>query len=244
MDRCADGPGPGAFNEGQATAYAAAMEIETAFPHDQVFLDILRHHARGAVLDLGGGTGRYAAWLLDTGLATSVHVIDNSPRMIDLCLRRGVPGLTAQVGDIETVDLGQAHYDLALARFVLMHVQGLVETLRHIALSLKAQGTLAMVTNVIEGTPTACTTFRDAVSGIMPLILQATGHPIQVSNYVRTPEEYTNAVQQAGLRLEFCQPYAPHIVRFATAHPGIRLAHLVLVGKKENPQQGRCDTTR
>jgi hypothetical protein len=52
MASFADGPGPGTFDEAQAHAYAAATDIETAFPHDQVFVEILRHHARGAALDL------------------------------------------------------------------------------------------------------------------------------------------------------------------------------------------------
>jgi 2-polyprenyl-3-methyl-5-hydroxy-6-metoxy-1,4-benzoquinol methylase len=147
-------------------------------------LDILWHHSRGAALDLGGGTGRYAAWLLEMGLATSVHVIDNSSPMIDECIRRGLPGLRAQVSDIETVDLGREKYDIALARFVLMHVKGLVGTVNHIAMSLKDKGILAIVTNVIEGTPTALTTLVEETSGIMKLILQAKGKPILVSNYV------------------------------------------------------------
>jgi trans-aconitate methyltransferase len=125
MVRFADGAGPGAFDEEQAKAYAAAMDIETEFPHDQVLLDILWQHARGAALDLGGGTGRYAAWLLQVGLATSVHVIDKSPAMIDECIRRGLPSLSVQVADIETADLGREKYDMTLARFALMHVREL-----------------------------------------------------------------------------------------------------------------------
>jgi trans-aconitate methyltransferase len=122
MGRFADRTGPGAFDEEQAKAYAAAMDIETEFLHDQAFVALLWQHARGAALDLGGGTGRYAAWLLHMGLATSVHVIDKSPPMIDECLRRGLPGLSAQVGDIETVDLGREHYKVVLQK--LVRVQG------------------------------------------------------------------------------------------------------------------------
>jgi SAM-dependent methyltransferase len=232
MVRCADGTGPGAFDEGQAAAYAAAMDIETEFPHDRVFLDILRRHARGAALDLGGGAGRYAAWLLHMGLATSVHVIDSSPLMIDACLSRGVPGLTAQVADIETADLGRAHYDTALARFVLMHARELAGTLNHIALSLKETGTLAIVTNVVEGAPTALRTFLEESSGIMKLMLQVKGQPIRVANYVRTREDYVKAVRQAGLRLAWCEAYEPKILRFEQERPGVLLSHLVLVGTK------------
>jgi trans-aconitate methyltransferase len=232
MVRWADDTGPGAFDAEQAHAYAAAMDIETAFPHDHVFLDLLWHHAHGAALDLGGWTGRYAAWLLAMGLAPSVHVIDQSPLMIDACRRRGVPGLSVQVADIETVNLGRQQYDIALARFVLMHVKDLVGTVKHIALSLKEHGILAMVTNVIEGTPTALTAWSEDTSGIMKLLLQAQGKPIRVSNYVRTQEEYTHALQQAGLHIAFQEQYEPKILRFEEEQPGIILSHLVLVGKK------------
>jgi hypothetical protein len=45
--------------------------------------------------------------------------------MVDECIRRGLPGLIAQVADIETADLGREKYDMALARFVLMHIREL-----------------------------------------------------------------------------------------------------------------------
>src|SRR5262245_58289175 len=178
MGSLADVPGPGPFDAAQAHAYAAATEIETAFPHDRVVVEILRHHARGVVLDLGGGSGRYAAWLLTRHLATSVHVIDNSPPMIDACVRREYPGLTAQLADIETAALGRAQYDLVLARCVLMHIKALDATLQHIAMSLKATGTLVVVTNVIEGPPAAVATFVAATAGIMRLLLQAQGQAL------------------------------------------------------------------
>jgi 2-polyprenyl-3-methyl-5-hydroxy-6-metoxy-1,4-benzoquinol methylase len=226
------GAGPGGFDEAQAHAYAAATDIETQFLHDQVFLDILRHHAHGAALDLGGGMGRYAAWLLHMGLASSAHVIDKSPSMINGCLRSGFPGLSGQVDDIETVDLGREKYDIVLARFVLMHVRGLESTLNHIAMSMKDSGTLVIVTNIVGGTSAAMATFTGATSRIMKLILQTKGGPIPVFNYVRTQEEYTNAIQQAGCLLEFCEKYEPQILRLEREYAGISLSHLVLMGKK------------
>jgi 2-polyprenyl-3-methyl-5-hydroxy-6-metoxy-1,4-benzoquinol methylase len=147
--------------------------------------------------------------------------------------------LTAQLADIETADLGQAQYDLVLARFVLMHISALDATLQHIALSLKATGTLVVVTNVIEGPPPAVATFVEATAGIMRLLLQAPGHAMAVSNYVRTPDDYTTALRQAGLRLAFSETYTPQIVRFAQAYPGITLSHGVLVGKKAGAERAR-----
>jgi trans-aconitate methyltransferase len=232
MVRFADRPGPGAFNEEQAKAYAAAIEIDTEFLHDQAFLDILWHHARGAALDLGGGTGRYAAWLLDMGLATSVRVIDHSPPMIEACVRRGLPGLSVQVGDIAIADLGREHYEIALARFVLMHIRELESTLEHIALSLKDQGTFAVVTNIVEGTTRALTAFMSETARIMKLILQVKGQPIAVSNYARTQEDYLKAFRHVGLSIESLEKYEPRILHFENEHLGITLSHLVLMGKK------------
>jgi trans-aconitate methyltransferase len=143
--------------------------------------------------------------------------------MIDECIRRGLPGITAQEGDIETVDLGREKYDVALARFVLMHVKGLEGTLNRIVESLKDKGTLAIVTNVINGAPNAITRFIKGTSGIMRVILEVKGKPIIVSNYVRTQEKYAKALVQAGLRIEFYEQYEPKILRLEKEYPGIIL---------------------
>jgi hypothetical protein len=115
--------------------------------------------------------------------------------------------LSAQVSDIETADLGREKYDMAFARFVLMHIREIERTINHIAVSLKAKGTIVVVTNIIEGAQTALTTFIEETSGIMKLILQAKGKPISVSNYVRMQEDYIKALQQAGLSIEFSKKY-------------------------------------
>jgi ubiquinone/menaquinone biosynthesis C-methylase UbiE len=232
MVRFAEGTGPGAFDEEQAKSYAATIDIETEFLHDRALLEMLWQHSHGAALDLGGGNGRYAAWLLKMGLSTSVHIVDNSPPMIDECIKRGLSGLSAQVGDIETVDLGREKYDIALARFVLMHIRELECTLNHIAMSLKDKGTLIVVTNIIDGTQTALTKFIEETSRIMRLILQVKDKPISVSNYARTQEDYTKAFQQAGLSVELYEKYEPKILHFEKEPNGITLSHLVLMGKK------------
>jgi hypothetical protein len=89
-----------------------------------------------------------------------------------------------------------------------------------------------VVTNVIEGAPTALTTFLEETSRIIKLILQAKGKPIFVSNYIHTQEDYTKALQQDGLGIEFYEKYQPKILRLEKEHPGVMLSHLVLVGKK------------
>jgi hypothetical protein len=113
-----------------------------------------------------------------------------------------------------------------------MHIRELDGTLNRIAMSLKDTGTLVVVTNILDGTQKALTTFIKETSRIMKLVLQPKGQPILVSNYVRTQEEYRKAFQQAGLSIEFYETYEPKILRLQKEHPGITLSHLVLMGKK------------
>ena len=140
--------------------------------------------------------------------------------------------MSTQVGDIETEDLGRGKYDMALARFVLMHVRELENTLNRIVMSLKDKGIFIAVTNIVDGISTVLEDFIEENSSIMKLILQVKGKPIPVSNYVRTQEDYTKALQQAGLRIEFCDKYEPKLLRLKKGYPGIMLSHLVLMGKR------------
>ena len=99
-------------------------------------------------------------------------------------------------------------------------------------MSLKEKGNLAIVTNIIEGAPTALKTFIEETSRIMKLILQVKGKQILVSNYVRMQEDYIKVLQQAGLSIEFYEKYEPKILRLEKEHPRIVLSHLILLGKK------------
>jgi hypothetical protein len=74
--------------------------------------------------------------------------------MIDKCIRRGIPSLSAQVKDIETADLGREKYNTAVARFALMHTKELEGILNHVTMSLKDKWTLRVVTNIVHGTLT------------------------------------------------------------------------------------------
>jgi hypothetical protein len=115
-----------------------------------------------------------------------------------------------------------------------MHVRELEGTINHMAMSLKEKGMLAIVTNIIEGAPTALTTFIEETSRIMKLTLQAKGKPIPVSNYVRTQEDYTKALQHAGLRIGSCTCNERIIAEPA---PGV-------VNLPSSTMGGGCDGTR
>jgi ubiquinone/menaquinone biosynthesis C-methylase UbiE len=92
---------------------------------------ILRRHLPrppGRVLDVGGGTGVHAEWLLAEGYL--VHIVDVTPRHVEHALARLAPrGLTAEVGDARALSLPDAGFDAVLVFGPLYHLQELDDRL-------------------------------------------------------------------------------------------------------------------
>lgn len=72
----------------------------------------------GHVLDVGGGTGVYAAWL--AGLGYEVDVVDATPKHVAQCRAQG---LRAEVGDARALDRADASSDAVLLLGPLYHLQ-------------------------------------------------------------------------------------------------------------------------
>jgi ubiquinone/menaquinone biosynthesis C-methylase UbiE len=87
--------------------------------------EILRRHLPrppGPVLDVGGGTGVHAGWLLADGYR--VHLVDLAPRHVAEALRRlGSRGLTAQVADARQLAMPDDYFDAVLVLGPLYHLQ-------------------------------------------------------------------------------------------------------------------------
>lgn len=86
--------------------------------------EVLRRHlppVPARIVDVGGGTGVHAEWLLDDG--HDVHLVDLSPRNVDLAHRRlGASGLTTAVGDARHLELPDASADVVLVLGPLYHL--------------------------------------------------------------------------------------------------------------------------
>jgi len=86
--------------------------------------EILRRHLPvppRRVLDVGGGTGIHAAWLLDDGY--QVHLVDLTPRHVDEALARlGGRGLTAGLGDARRLPRADDSFDAVLVLGPLYHL--------------------------------------------------------------------------------------------------------------------------
>jgi ubiquinone/menaquinone biosynthesis C-methylase UbiE len=94
--------------------------------------EVLRRHLPAPparVLDVGGGTGVHAAWLLDDGY--DVHLVDLTPGHVDRALGRlEGAGLTAEVGDARQLGAADAAFDAALVLGPLYHLHDRADRVR------------------------------------------------------------------------------------------------------------------
>lgn len=93
-----------------------------------VAFDAVLESAPRRVLEVGCGTGDFAARLRDRGL--EVVAVDQSEQMVDLARRRGVD---ARVGDVRALPFDDRSFDVAVANFMLYHVPELDRALAELA---------------------------------------------------------------------------------------------------------------
>ncbi len=94
--------------------------------------ELLRRHLPAPpaqVLDVGGGTGVHADWLLADGYG--VHLLDITPRHVDQALRvSGDRGLTAEVGDARRLSFPDDSFDVVLVLGPLYHLHEQTDRIR------------------------------------------------------------------------------------------------------------------
>ena len=81
------------------------------------FLKLLQSKNKGALLEIGAGTGRDSKFFQDNGL--NVTCIDLSPEMVKLCQQKG---LSAQVMDMTDLDFHSNSFDAVYALNSLLHI--------------------------------------------------------------------------------------------------------------------------
>jgi ubiquinone/menaquinone biosynthesis C-methylase UbiE len=94
--------------------------------------EVLRRHLPAPparILDVGGGTGAHAEWLLADG--HGVHLLDATPRHVDQAARRlAGRGLTAEVGDARHLPFPDDSFDVVLVFGPLYHLQEQAERIQ------------------------------------------------------------------------------------------------------------------
>jgi len=99
------------------------------------------------VLEVGGGQGELAAWMQQE-LGARVTFLDQSERMVELTLARGVPD--AQVGDAQELPFAAESFDAVVAAWMLYHVQSPDLALEEMSRVLIPGGRLVAVTNSVR----------------------------------------------------------------------------------------------
>jgi SAM-dependent methyltransferase len=102
------------------------------------------HRGMPDVLEVGCGTGVFAARLLQELPGVALLAVDQSPRFVELTRERGV---AAQVQDVQHLLAPDAAYDVVLALWMLYHVPDLDRGLAELRRVLRPGGRLVAVTN-------------------------------------------------------------------------------------------------
>lgn len=109
-----------------------------------VALDEIRDLDPGRVLEVGCGTGAFAARVLDALPGVDLVATDQSPRFVELTAARGVP---ARLADVQSLPFADAAFDLVAAMWMLYHVPDLQRGLAEVRRVLRPGGTFVAVTN-------------------------------------------------------------------------------------------------
>lgn len=102
------------------------------------------HRGMPDVLEVGCGTGVFAARLVEELPGIALLAVDQSPRFVELTRERGVP---AQVQDVQHLLAPDAAYDVVLALWMLYHVPDLDRGLAEVRRVLRPGGRFVAVTN-------------------------------------------------------------------------------------------------
>jgi SAM-dependent methyltransferase len=98
------------------------------------------------VLEVGGGEGELAERIVNE-LAVDVVAVDQSSRMVEL---QRAKGIDARVGDVQELAFADGEFDVAIAAWMLYHVQDLGGALAELARVLRPGGPLVAVTNASD----------------------------------------------------------------------------------------------
>ena len=96
------------------------------------------------ILEVGCGTGVFAARLTSEHPDATVIAIDQSPRFVEMTAARGV---SAQVADVQQLPFPDEGFDVVVAMWMLYHLPDLDQGLREIRRVLRPGGRLVAVTN-------------------------------------------------------------------------------------------------
>jgi SAM-dependent methyltransferase len=171
--------------------------------------ELLRRHLPSApesVLDVGGGPGAHARWLIKDGY--TVHLIDPVPRHVDQAAETGA---TVELGDARALTADDGSYDVVLLLGPLYHLlnreerlQALTEARRVVRPGgLVAAAAIGRYASLFEHTATTWLgtkeRVRDAVADILATGRHDPGRKGFTAAYFHTAEGLAEEMTAAGL---------------------------------------------
>ncbi|WBB64504.1 class I SAM-dependent methyltransferase [Streptomyces sp. WMMC500] len=170
--------------------------------------ELLRRHlppAPADVIDVGGGPGVHAVWLVGEG--HRVHLVDPVPRHVEAALGTGV---SAELGDARALPAGDASYDVTLLLGPLYHLLERDERDRALAEArrvtrpggLVAAAAIGRYASVFEHTATtllAADRVHDAVRDILTTGRHEPGRKGFTAAYFHTAAGLEGELRDAGL---------------------------------------------
>jgi SAM-dependent methyltransferase len=133
-------------DECRLSARIAAQQSGTGPDPRQVAFEAVAEATPRRVLEVGPGRGELAG-RISNELGSEVVAVDQSERMVQLTLARGVE---AMVGDVQELPFGDGVFDVAVAAWMLYHVPDLDRGLRELRRVIDPGGRLVAVTNSVH----------------------------------------------------------------------------------------------
>ncbi|MET9363210.1 class I SAM-dependent methyltransferase [Streptomyces sp. NPDC006632] len=188
-------------SERLTTSADGALELART----QEILRPLLPPAPARILDVGGGPGIHARWLVDDGYA--VHVVDPVPRHIE---QAASTGATAELGDARKLTADDHSYDAVLVLGPLYHLleradrdQALAEAVRVVKpgglVAAAAIGRYASLFEHVATTMLDRDRVHDAVVDILATGIHEPGRKGFTAAYFHTAESLAEEMTAAGL---------------------------------------------
>lgn len=160
-----------ASEERLAARNHAYRELVEGVNAEELSFEAVAEVSPSSVLEVGSGMGELAE-RIQTELRADVRAIDVSERMADVTRERGV---SAEVGDVQSLAFGDGEFDCVVANWVLYHAPDVDKAVREIARVLKPGGRLVAGTlgtghmvelwQLLGGAPTSGLSFGHDTGG-------------------------------------------------------------------------------
>jgi SAM-dependent methyltransferase len=133
-------------DESRFSVRQATWEMATGPDAQGMVVDALATMAARRVLEVGSGKGELAERLVGE-LGADVVAVDQSERMVELTLARGIEAI---VGDVQVLPFEDGAFDAAVAAWMLYHVPDVERAIAELCRVLRPDGRLVAVTNSVE----------------------------------------------------------------------------------------------